>query len=224
MADGLSVSWDWAAFKGTKTGLRLLKRDLPGLETVLRYVPGRRVAVQAGGNLGIWPKRLAQEFFWVYTFEPDPDWFALLKANAPEPNIIAEQAALTADGQPVALSRARRDDSPCNGQHEGLTHIVGPGTIPSRRLDSLALPVCDLLCLDVEGYELRVLQGALGTLARCRPVLCLELNKNLQHVGLTEDFVLRFLHAHGYHRLDLPPAEQATLYSDQVFVPEGWTC
>jgi FkbM family methyltransferase len=214
-----TVAWNWDTFQGSKVGLRLLKRDLPGLETVLRYVPGRQVAVQAGGNLGLWPKRLAQEFGTVYTFEPDPDWFALLKQNAPEPNIIAEQVALTADGAPVALSRERRDDSRRNGAHEGLTHVIGPGSIPSRRLDSLGLPVCDLLCLDVEGYELRVLQGAIGTLARCRPVLALEINKNLRHVGLTEEFVVRFLHAHGYQRKILSPAEQATLYSDQLFLP-----
>jgi len=218
------MTWDWAHFQGSAAGLRLLKRDLPGLEVVLQYVPGRRVAVQAGGNLGLYPKRLAQAFQTVYTFEPDPEWFDMLRHNAPESNIIAEQSALTADGVPVALSRERRDDSPANGTHEGLTHVVGPGRIPSRRLDSLELRVCDLLCLDVEGHELPALQGALGTLARCRPVLCLELNKNLRHVGLTEDFVLRFLHAHGYHRLVLPAKEQAALYSDQVFVHQERPC
>jgi FkbM family methyltransferase len=218
------MAWDWAHFQGSAAGLRLLKRDLPGLEVVLQYVPGRRVAVQAGGNLGLFPKRLAQAFQTVYTFEPDPEWFQMLLHNAPEPNIIAEQAALTADGRPVALSRARRDDHTDNGNHEGLTHIVGPGRIPSRRLDSLDLRACDLLCLDVEGYELPVLQGALGTLARCRPVLCLELNKNLRHVGLTEDFVVRFLHAQGYHRLVLPPKEQAALYSDQIFIHQERPC
>jgi hypothetical protein len=139
--------------------------------------------------------------------------------NAPEPNILAYPWALTEDGRPVALSRARRDGSPKNGAHEGLTHVVGPGHRRSIRLDSLALPVCDLICLDVEGYELRVLEGAQDTLARCRPVLCLEVNKNLRHMGLTEADVLRFLDARGYRPLVLPPTAQATLYSDRLFLP-----
>jgi FkbM family methyltransferase len=181
--------------------------------------------VQAGGNLGLYPKRLAQEFKTVYTFEPDPENFARLKLNAPERNIIARQAALGADEQPVAISRVRRDGKHIK-THEGLVHVVGPGLIPCQRIDGLRLPVCDLIYLDVEGYELRALQGAVSTLARCRPMLALELNKNLGFVGLTEDFVVRFLNAQGYRRLWLDEVEQATLYSDQMFVPEEWrqTC
>jgi FkbM family methyltransferase len=212
------TTWAWDTFAGSPQQLRLLKRDLPGLVTVMRHTPGRTCCVQAGGNLGLYPKRLAQEFRRVYTFEPDPENFAKLRQNAPERNIIATQAALGADEQPVAISRVRRDGKHLH-THEGLTHVVGPGLIPCQRIDNLQLPVCDLIYLDVEGYELRALQGAILTLARCRPILALELNKNLGFVGLTEDFVVRFLAAQGYHRLWLDEVEQATLYSDQMFIP-----
>ena len=94
----MSRRWEWSRFQGSKTQLRLLHRDLHCLGKVLRLVPGRDVAVQAGGNLGLWPKRLAQEFRRVITFEPDPDNFAMLRHNAPERNIEAYQAALGAIG------------------------------------------------------------------------------------------------------------------------------
>jgi hypothetical protein len=43
-----------------------------------------------------------------------------------------------------------------------------------RRLDDYRLEDLDLLKVDVEGYERRVLQGAHDTLRRCRPVVIVE--------------------------------------------------
>jgi hypothetical protein len=41
-------------------------------------------------------------------------------------------------------------------------------------VDSLCLPRCALLKVDVEGMELAVVDGARDTIARCRPLLYLE--------------------------------------------------
>ena len=63
-------------FKGSGTALKLNRRDLPELEQVIALTPQHRVAVQAGGNLGLWPKRLAQDFrgevgcYWVHKEPP----------------------------------------------------------------------------------------------------------------------------------------------------------
>jgi FkbM family methyltransferase len=46
--------------------------------------------------------------------------------------------------------------------------------VPVITLDSLALPACHVLKIDVEGMEGDVLQGARDTLARHRPVLYVE--------------------------------------------------
>lgn len=50
----------------------------------------------------------------------------------------------------------------------------GGASVPCTRIDSLDLPRVDLIKCDVQGYEERVLLGALSTLARCRPVLIVE--------------------------------------------------
>lgn len=203
------TAWNWDAFIGDPVALGYARRDLSALERIIARVPQPRVAVQAGGNLGIYPKRLARSFATVYCFEPDASCFAAMMHNAPEPNIVRLQAAVGVTRELVGLSAARRDGSG-RPSHLGLTHVAGAGVIPTLRLDDLALPICDLVCLDVEGYELFALQGALETLQRCRPVVSVELNKNLAHVGHTAGDVVACLEAMGYRQVD----QQA---SDAVF-------
>lgn len=204
------MTWNWSGFVGSREQLRLLRRDLAVLDSVVARVPEKRVAVQAGGNLGLYPKRLAESFHAVYTFEPAGDLFAAMMRNAPEPNIYRFQAALSDRPHQVAMSRVRRDGKPNN--HEGITHIAGAGDVPAMRLDDLALPVVDLLQLDLEGWELYALRGAVETLARCRPVLCVEINKSLEFIGISADTVRQFIFDAGYRFVERRE-------SDEVFVP-----
>lgn len=204
------AGWDWGRFAGSRDGLRYNRRDLESLERVLSVTPGRTAAVQAGGNLGIFPKRLSSEFAAVYTFEPDPECFAMMLRNAPEPNIVKIQAALGAERGQVAISHERRDDKPV--RHEGTRHVAGPGIIPTLRIDDLGLPVCDLIYLDIEGQEHAALRGAVETITRCRPVLAIEINKNLRYVGLTEDDVHTQIRMLEYRHV-------AKLHSDHLYVP-----
>lgn len=195
---------------GSAEALKWGRRDLAHLEAVLALVRGRTAAVQAGGNLGLFPKRLAQEFAAVYTFEPAPDLFKMLQANAPEPNILCFQAALGDQRGTVGVSRVRRDGKP--NAHEGITHTVAEGTIPTLMIDDLGLKVCDLIYLDIEGDELKALRGAQETLRRCRPVVAVEVNKNLQYVGVTEEQIYGFIQDRGYRHV-------LNLGSDRAFVP-----
>jgi FkbM family methyltransferase len=202
-------AWDWSRFQGSPLMLKFMRRDLPTLDRVIEMVPRHRVCVQAGGALGIFPKRLAETFDEVLTFEPDPDNFVRLCLNAPEPTIRAYPVALGAVNATVGLCKQRRDGKPEN--HEGCVHVAGDGEVPMLRLDELQLRVCDLLYLDVEGYELFALQGAAETLRRCRPVIALEVNANLGFYGLQESDLVGYLASSGYRRA-------ARLGSDQVFV------
>lgn len=213
MANAQTFGYAWQRFAGSQLGLKWNRRDLPNLDKVVARVPRRRVALQAGGCLGIFPKRLAESFETVYCFEPSPALFPLLCQNAPERNIIRFQAALGYHRQFVGLSQERRDGKP--DPHEGITHVSGTGPIPTLRIDDLALPVCDLLQLDLEGFELYALQGAAETLARCRPVLCIEINKSIGFMGFSEDDVRACITGAGYRFVE-------RLQSDELFVPVEW--
>lgn len=210
----ISPSWNWNKFRGSPQALKWVRRDLPHLDRIIARVPQKRVAVQAGACLGLYPKRLAAFFDSVYSFEPAEDLFPLMFANAPEPNIYRYQAALGYERVMVGVSRQRRDGKPNN--HEGITHISGSGAIPTLRLDDLGLPVCDVILLDVEGFELFALQGAVDTIARCRPLLAVEINKNAAFMGFTEEDVRQSVCSLGYRLIE-------RLSSDEVFEPIEWT-
>jgi FkbM family methyltransferase len=211
-----NVKWNWADFKGSAVCLKLAKRDL---ETtcipVVNALPQRRVAVQAGGNLGVFAKYLASRFDTVYTFEPAPELFPLLCHNAPEINIIRMQAALSEEQALISTKceRLYKHDKP---PHEGVTHISGEGPTPAFALDSLKLPVCDLLYLDIEGYELRAVRGARETLRRCRPVVVTEINDCIKAIGDDPEFLHAFMRAMGYRHA-------YTSISDYVWIPQERT-
>ena len=195
---------------GSPEALKYARRELANLDQVLTLVKGRTAVVQAGACLGVFPDYLSKMFATVYTFEPGADLFPMMTLNAPAENILRFQAALGSRRGLVGTSRKRRDGKP--NEHEGITHVIPSGVVPTLLLDDLALPVLDLLYLDVEGGEFSALRGSAETLWRCRPVVCVEINKNLQYVGIKESEIVGFLESHGYrHALSVG--------SDQAFVP-----
>jgi FkbM family methyltransferase len=197
--------WNWDQFLGSKECLKWNKKDLTSLDTVLKLVEGRTAVIQAGGNLGIFPKRLAQEFRAVYTFEPDPKLFRIMIENAPENNIIRLQAAL---GYKRSSVKTYQRDIVRAGQpvrtHEGVTNIEPGGIIPTLLIDDLGLDTVDLIYLDIEGSELDALMGASHTLSVSSPVVVCEMNSNAKRFGHTGQDLIHYLVNHGYratHRL-----------------------
>lgn len=190
-------TWPWDRFKGSAAQLKWSFRDLRNLDVAISMCTLRRTVVQAGGNLGIFPKRLAECFETVLTFEPDPKLCRILKHNAPEPNITVTTAALGDAYDSVGVATCRRDGSN-RPVHEGLTHIAGGGDIPQVRVDDLRLKDCDLLYLDIEGYELNALRGAELTIDRCRPVIGVEVNRNISYYGATAEELRGWLRRRGY--------------------------
>jgi FkbM family methyltransferase len=204
--------WNWARFRGSDVGLKWSRKDLGNIDEALKVTKGRSVAAQAGGNLGIFPKYLSRFFKHVYAFEPEPELFEVMCANAPERNIVKFQAALGCDRNLVGISRKRRQNDG-GTSHEGIAHVSGAGSIPTLLLDDLSLPVCDLLCLDVEGYELYALRGAAETIRRCRPTILCEINKSLDSMKeIVADDVRTHIRMHGYEFV-------MRVRSDELFVP-----
>ena len=142
----------------------------------------------------------------VLAFEPLPEARAALsRAAAEAPNVSIHPEALgDAPGQ-LDLSIPVLDGAPqwqwastakTYATHESPRLAVRRETVPVITLDSLRLPDITAIKLDAEGAELAILRGARETLARCRPVLTLELEE--RHAEGCTWSVPAFLDALGY--------------------------
>lgn len=113
------------------------------------------------------------------------------------------------------------------GPLEKIHQVVGHEYVGQYTLDATCAadgPV-DLLKLDVQGAELRVLEGAKGILQKHSPVLYVEvaLQAQYQHQPLLSDvdFYLKQL---GYRRLYLYASPMPDVWADAIYVPEKhWT-
>jgi FkbM family methyltransferase len=168
--DGVS-DWRWVtedqgAWKGPmEDWLNSHKR------TYMEHVRKFDVVIQAGGNCGMYPRLFSNYFKWVYTFEPDPINFMALTLNCQRDNIVKMQAAL---GDVHAMVEVHRHTLHNVGMHQVKQN---PGAhVPQLRIDDLALQDCDLIQLDIEGYEINALRGAIETITKFRPVVVVENN------------------------------------------------
>lgn len=165
-------------------------RHVKSLEWSLANVKNkrRRTALQAGGNVGLWPRRMAQVFARVLSFEPDAPSRECLIANVPD-NVEVHAKAL---GDVAGTCLVKR----CSTG----SHRVIPGEdVPVVTIDSLGLIDLDFLQLDIEGYEWHALTGAAETIARCRPQLIqVELRQHTVKYGKSPELVRELLASHGY--------------------------
>ena len=134
---------------------------------VLPLVGEKRVCVQAGGNVGVYPLALAEHFNQVITFEPDEDNFECLHKNVTYDDALVFFGALGAE---PGWCQVQRIDTDNCGSHKTL-----PGTVvPVQTIDSLNLDYCDLIWLDIEGAEADAIKGALATIEKFSPIIVLE--------------------------------------------------
>lgn len=173
-----------------------------------RLLPSAGTFVDAGASLGWhalrWARRLPGVR--VHAFEPVPGTLAWLRRNIAE-NDLAERVAAHGLGLAEREGAAEFFLSPGNGTNASLVNVAAASDVqrvPGRvtRLDAFVereriAPV--FLKCDVEGAELRLLQGAGDTLARHRPMVFAELlRKWCAPFGCHPNDVLALMAGHGY--------------------------
>jgi len=136
---------------------------------LLPHLKGRRICIQAGGCLGIWPLRLAQLFDRVITFEPEPTNYYCLQMNTAHLNNVETHNAALGQRSGGSVHMTLTDTG-----NSGAHYALPGGDIPVVCIDDLGLDDVDLIYLDVEGYESQALRGATETITRCKPVIGVE--------------------------------------------------
>lgn len=197
-------SWVWP---DDDIKLRQVNDWVADIDRIMLHVEHQGLAVQAGGACGIWPARLAGLFDRVVTCEPQPDNYACLVSNLqPYTNVVAHRLALGPCADQVNLHRDEFETG-----NAGAWYVVpGPGEqVRVVALDSLSLPACDLICLDVEGAELGVIIGAQQTIEKFHPVVVIEC-KQLPHMDHDATLACGYLKSLGYRQVE-------KIHNDRVF-------
>jgi FkbM family methyltransferase len=128
----------------------------------------------------------------VHAFEPIPEHFICLLNNCPKAHCYN-----------VAVGDGTRYKTVFMQGNTGGTWLR-PGSQFSIRIDDLKPPQLDILKIDVEGFEDKVLAGAAETIRKLHPVIHIELNKNgLARFGATPNSVRENLISLGYKHLDV---------------------
>jgi len=163
---------------------RLLEKSLKK-EGILRYqwkardaaiqiCDQRRICLDIGANVGLWSCDLVENFEKVIAFEPVQEFIQCYRKNVKKDNYFVYECALGKENSFINMNIVEGNT--------GHTHIdkssFGRGAIPLKTLDSFNFSDIDLIKIDVEGHENDILQGALETIERNRPVLVIEQQKH----------------------------------------------
>lgn len=201
------------------------------------YVPEDAVVFDVGAHAGQFAKlfsRLAPAGQ-VYAFEPSPYTLSLLRPvlawnRARNVEIVA--AGLSAEAGEAPLSTPIKKSGV---RGFGLASLAGVSagrrksdeTVPLETLDGFverkAVTRLDFIKADIEGWELHMLRGAVGALARFRPALYLEISQDaLARAGDAPAGVWALLEPLGYRARKAPGFEPVSGFEgngDYLFAP-----
>lgn len=182
---------------------------VPDIHHAFNHVRATQLVVQAGGNMGVWPRALSGLFSRVVTFEADPrNYRALVWNTTGYDNILAMPCAL--GGRQSWVST---EAPPSEEGNAGALRVGRGDTVPMIALDSLQLPACDMIYLDIEGFEFDALVGATETIIRHRPVIAFEDKGLSEHYGVKKGAAEHYLSGLKYKVVARP-------HRDVVMVPE----
>ena len=196
-------------------------------DNVMSHISNWDVALDIGAHVGIWSTRLAQRFKNVIAFEPVPKHIECWKQNMlPFTDERSEWAMhenvstlnTVALGHENGTATMKVPDTTNTGMaslvHEVFNQRTGdrwvqPGwenfpelEVETRTLDSYEFDQIDFMKIDVEWFELRVLQGAENTIRKHKPIMYIEVCDPEAYKFIENlDIGYRIFYSNGMNRL-----------------------
>lgn len=168
-------------------------------DSALNHVKKWRVCLDIGSNIGQWTRPLSKKFESVVCFEPNPNFRECFVKNITEANVIL---------WPYGLSdkehKAKQDFNSTQLQN-------ADGDIDCRTLDSFGLTNVDFVKIDVDGFEVPLLNGAKETLSRNNPVINIEMKRDKRSSVVSKcEYILKGL---GYKFVNRTKSDEIWLKS-----------
>lgn len=183
-------------------------------EILNHHITECNVALDIGAHVGIWSMRLAEKFKRVYAFEPVPKHIECWKQNMQK--FINEHSEVKniCTLNTVAL-----------GHENGTNTMIVPNTtntgratfveklfidkhnfpkiqVETKTLDSYEFDQVDFIKIDVETYEHKVLQGAVNTIRKHKPIMYIEMSDPEAYTFIENlDIGYKILYSNGVNRL-----------------------
>jgi FkbM family methyltransferase len=203
--------------------------EFSGEETALFGLvvqPGRTV-LDVGANIGAHTvdlSRLVGSTGVVHAFEPQRLIFQLLCANVALnscTNVFTHRAAVGAANDTLVVPWL----NPAEAHNYGGLSLLDqePGEpVPLITIDGLDLRDCQFIKVDIEGMETEALRGAVATIARFRPILYVENDRQAQSaalIGLVQSYGYRlYWHLPPLYRPDNFRADTENIFGAKVSV------
>jgi FkbM family methyltransferase len=197
------------------------------VDSILSLVGPGDHALDLGANIGVHSLALARKVGpsgQVIAVEPQRYPFQLLCANVTMNQLTAVHCIRAAVGDAAGTCAVPVLD-PRSAHNAGATEVsvadVGTGgsdRVALITVDDLNLTRCNLIKVDTEGFEDRVIAGARRTIETLRPALYVEVHdreklRRLVTILRPQGYQLALHHTH-YYRATNPQAEGA-----QIFTP-----
>ncbi|MFL5763459.1 MAG: FkbM family methyltransferase [Bacteroidia bacterium] len=192
---------------------------------ILKHVKSGLTIIDVGGNIGQTAMTMAQKTGAagkVISFEPHPSTVEKFRKNLslnPQiSNVIVENFGLGDQENTAEMFVECTTNSGGNriaGSSEKSNGTPVKITTLDRYLDMHGIEKVDLVKIDVEGYEMNVLNGMTKILQRQRPLLYLEIDdNNLKKQGHSAQEMIDLLHRLNYEILEVSAYKTITVPAD----------
>ncbi len=158
------------------------------------------IALDIGANKGVWSFQLSKLCPKVHAFEPNPKMYAVLAHCAPD-NVETHPVALSNETGTSKMYIPKRSNGSYSNQGASLSTVIAEKdhqeiNVETRKLDDYEFENIGFIKIDVEGFEMSVLEGAKETLARCHPILIIEMEE--LHTKRTLNDLVNEVESYGY--------------------------
>jgi FkbM family methyltransferase len=176
----------------------------------LKHVKARNLAVDVGGHVALWSYQMSHDFARVIAYEPVEGHRACYRLNM-ERRTNYELHPVAVSNTPDVLYMETPHD---NTGHTQVALKEQGEAVSAITLDDQEFPcVIDFLKVDVEGFELNVVEGAAETIQMHKPVIIIEQkpNGNAERFGAGQQDAVKLLKKWGMK-------EVAVMAGDHIMV------